>query len=386
MSLRPLSSATLSGPRLIDSDADFLALEPFWDGLLARSAVRTPFMTWDWVSLRWQQQRSHCRLCVAVIDDPATGEPLAIAPLMIGRELTGARKTLRTLTFIGCLGEGPSQGMDFLVPQGRERELSPLLCQIFAKTSLRWDVIDLPTIHGESANLPIVREALSRFSCAGERQPSQTCYVMALPGSWDEQMAAWKSKERCIFRSKWRKVMDEHVGRALEGGQEVPAMTAFDQLWRLHGRRFEGDHSLFLNDESRSFHTALIQRWQPLGRIVLPLLEMGGTVVAARYGFAFEGKFWSFQAGYDPAFSQLSIGKLSLGWAVQCAIARGLKDIDHMPGGNGYKEEWSTHTRTVYHLEAWNAFSASSLLFRGLRAIKRRRAPGEEAVHEEVPA
>jgi CelD/BcsL family acetyltransferase involved in cellulose biosynthesis len=249
----PLSA---HGLRLVENDAVFFALQPFWDGLLERCAVRTPFMTWDWVSLRWEQQRDHCQLCIGVIDDPVTGMPAAIAPLMIGREVTGPRKTLRTLTFIGCLGEAPSQGMDFLVPKGLEQELTPLLCKVFMKTSARWDVIDLPTIHGESASLPLFREALSHFACAGERQPSQTCYVMTLPDTWEQQMEAWKSKERCIYRSKWRRVMDERAGRPLQGGIDLPADHAFDELWRLHSLRFEGEHSLFLNEESKRFHKA----------------------------------------------------------------------------------------------------------------------------------
>ena len=387
MSARRVSDPLTMLPlRLVKTEESFLALAPYWDALLERSRVRTPFMTWDWVSLRWEQQRDHCKLCVAVIDDPATGEPLAIAPLVVGREPAGPRKALRTFTFIGCLGEAPSQGMDFIVPAGRESEFTPRLCEVFSKTSLPWDVIDLPTIHGESANLPLIRQALSKFADAGERQPEQTCYYMTLPDSWDAQMAAWKSKERCIFRSKWKKMMDEHAGRTLQGGRDVPAAEAFAHLWRLHGLRFKDEHSLFLNDESRTFHTRLIERWSPKGRILLPLLEMDGVIAAARYGIAYGGTYWSFQAGYDPAYGQLSVGKLSLGWTVQCAIESGLTSVDHLPGGSGYKEEWSTHTRTVYHLEAWNPFSAPSLLFRGLRAIKRRRARTPPDLPKEVSA
>ncbi len=383
------SAASVLAPlsvRLVDTDESFHALQPHWDALLDRCAVRTPFMTWDWVSLRWEQQRGHCKLCVAVVDDPVTRQPLAIAPLMIGREQSGARKALRAFTFIGCLGEAPSQGMDFIVPKGHEAELTPRLCQVFHRMRSHWDVIDLPTMHGESASLPLIRQALAEFAHVGERQPPQTCYYMALPASWEEQMAAWKSKERCIFRSKWRKMMDEHAGRALQGGKDMPAAEAFAHLCRLHSLRFEGSHSLFINEESLGFHTRLIERWMPQGRVLLPMLEMDGKIAAARYGIAYAGTCWSFQAGYDPAYSQMSVGKLSLGWAVECAIQRGLAAIDHLPGGSGYKEEWSTHTRTVYHPEAWNPFSAASLLFRGLRALKRRRAPTVPTSPQEVPA
>ncbi|MDB6138837.1 MAG: cellulose biosynthesis protein CelD, partial [Verrucomicrobiaceae bacterium] len=249
------------------------------------------------------------------------------------------------------------------------------------------DVIELPTVHGDSPNLPLLRQALSKFAQAGERQPMQTCYYMALPASWDDQLAAWKSKERCIFRSKWRKMTDEHAGRPLQGGRDLPVNEAFAHLWRLHGLRFKTEHSLFLNEESRAFHTRLIERWSPLGRVLLPLLALDGSITAARYGIAYGGTYWSFQAGYDPAYSQLSIGKLSLGWTAQCAIEQGLTSMDHLPGGGGYKEEWSTHTRTVYHLEAWHPFNPASLLFRSLRALKRRHDHTLQApTAEEVPA
>ena len=372
--------------RLVESEDEFLALEPHWDGLLDQCAVRTPFMTWDWVSIRWRQLRDRSKLCVGVIDDPVTGEPIAIAPLFIGRGHTGARKALRIFTFIGALGDVPSQGMDFLVPKGREDELTPLLCSVFSKTHQPWDVIDLPSIHGESPNLPHIQRALQEFAQPGDRMPPQTCYFMTLPPSWDEQMALWKSKERCIYRSKWRKIMEEHRGRALSGGSDMPMTEAFEHLWRVHGMRFQqlGKPSLFLNDESRGFHTELIKRWGDKGQILLPLLETDGAVTAARYGIAYNGIYWSFQAGYDPAYGQMSIGKLSLGWTIQCSIEHGLSVVDHLPGGSGYKEEWSNSTRTVYHPEAWHPMTPASLLFRGLRSLKRQHDHSQPAVPVEV--
>ena len=388
----PAKPAQTSSPalllRVVDDEESFLALEPHWDALLEQSAVRTPFMSWDWVSIRWQQLSARCRLCVGVVDDPATGTPIAIAPLFIGRGHEGPRKALRILTFLGALGDVPSQGMDFLVPAGREQELTPLLCGVFRKTLLHWDVIDLPNIHGVSPNLALIKEALSHFSRPGERMAPQTCYYMTLPSSWDEQMGLWRSKERCIYRSKWRKLLDEHAGRALLGGRDLPVSEAFEHLWRVHGLRFKemGKPSLFLNDESRSFHTQFIERWANKGGILLPLLEADGAIAAARYGIAYNGIYWSFQAGYDPAYSQMSIGKLSLGWTVQCSIEHGLNVVDHLPGGSGYKEEWSTDTRTVYHPEAWNPMTPASLLFRGLRSLKRRRNAAVEGPTVEVTA
>jgi len=379
-----LAAAPAAGSRLrlVTTVAELHALEPVWDELLERSAVRTPFMTWDWISLWWDLNGAGCKLCIGVIDDPRTGRPIAIAPLMIGRPVGTGRRAMRHLTFIGGLGEDASQGMDFIVPRGLETQLTPLLCKVFGRCILHWDVIDLPTVHEESPNLPFFRTALARFTRSGERLAPQRSFLMTLPATWDEQMNLWKSKDRVGFRSKWRKVMDEHQGRTLMGGVDLPAEQAFDELWRLHGSRFEGEHSKFLNDRMARLHRAIVQRWTPRGRVLLPLIEADGRIVAARYGFAFADKFWSYQTGYDPAYAKLSVGKLSLGWAAQCAIERGLKEIDHMPGDARYKEEWSTHTRTVRHLEAFNRLSLTAAVFGLVRGLRRQHAEGHPKTEE----
>ena len=116
---------------------------------------------------------------------------------------------------------------------------------------------------------------------------------------------------------------------------------------------------------------------------MLPVIEAQGHIVAARYGFAFNGKFWSYQTGFDPSFSKYSVGTLSLGWAAQCAVQRGLTEIDHMPGDARYKTEWSTHRRIVHNLEAFNRLSLTATFFRLLRAFSRNRTPATAAPSSE---
>ena len=369
-----VSTPPSSRLRIVRDEAAFLALAPHWDALLARSATRTPFLTWDWVSLWWRYLGRGCTLAMGVVDDAASGLPLAIAPFIIGKEPDGPRRHLRHLTFMGCIGGESSQGMDFIVPREHEAALVPLLCETFQRTRGDWDAIHLPTLHEESPHLPAMRAALAAFAASGERMGAQSCFLMALPTTWDEQVATWKSKERVIYRTKWKKMLEQHQGRALRGGTDLPWQQAFDELWRVHAMRFEGRHSLFINDRMKAFQRELIERWAPLGRIVLPLLELDGSIAAARYGFAYEGKYWSFQAGYDQQYANLSVGKLSLGWTTQCAIENGLREIDHLPGEESYKEQWSTHKRRVLHLEAFNPSSPRAALFRLLRRLKRNRA------------
>jgi len=371
--------------RVVENEADFQALQLHWDALLERCAVRTPFMTWDWCSLWWALHSHECRLRIGVIDDAVKGEPVAIAPMIIGRQPMSTRWVMRHLTFLGCLGEDGSQGMDFLVPQGLEPLLTPLLCELFSRVQLQWDVIDLPTIHEESPNLPFIRLALGSHLGNGERFEPQESFMLTLPSTWDEQLAKWKSKDRVLFRSKWKKMMEEHQGRALISGVDVTPDFAFDELWRVHGLRFQDEQSVFLNPGMEQLHREIMRRWSADGRAVITLLEADGKVVAARYGLVFAGKYWCYQAGFDPAYGKLCVGRLVLGWTAQCLMARGIQVMDHMPGDQRYKQEWSTHTRRVVHLEAFNWMSLTAAMFRMVRAFRRRSAVRTpEPVEEEA--
>lgn len=376
--------------RMIADEAGFVALESRWDALLDRCAVRTPFMTWDWCSLWWEGHREGSRLCISIVEDSKTGEVLGIAPLMIGRQSGGPRVALRHLTFIGCIGEDASQGMDFIVPAGLESVVTPLLCRAFRDQVAHWDVIDLPCIDAQSPNLPHLRAALSRFASSGERQAEEKSFLLELPLSWEEQLTRWKSKVRVSYRTKWNKLVDEHGGRGLRGGADLSYEQAFEELWRLHEARFEGRHSAFANPAMKQLQQSLIESWAAKGRILLPLIEADGKIIAAHYGFAMFGKYWSYQTGFDPAYAQLSAGRLSLGWTAQTAIELGLREMDHMPGDARYKQEWSTHSRMVVYLEAFNFLSVTSIVFRTVRALNRLSPPVDvpvdaSAVHEQHP-
>ena len=50
---------------IIADEARFLELAPHWDGLLERSATRSPFLRWDWVSLWWEEYRGQFQLAIS---------------------------------------------------------------------------------------------------------------------------------------------------------------------------------------------------------------------------------------------------------------------------------------------------------------------------------
>jgi CelD/BcsL family acetyltransferase involved in cellulose biosynthesis len=246
---------------------------------------------------------------------------------------------------------------------------------MLARMRSQWDVVFLPMIHEESPNLPAILYGLNRLGWGGrivERQPSR---LINLPESWEAIEMSHGGNWRSNFRRKWKKMLAQHAGRALQGGLDLSPEEAFDALYMLHSQRWSPQESHFLRERAKDFHRKLVNRWLPEDRLSISILELDGAPGAATYCFHHDRRSWFYQAGWNARFSGISIGKMAIGWAVQCAIQRGHAAFDFLPGDMSYKQEWSNAVRHVVDFEAFNPTSPRSALFRLLRFCKRRTAP-----------
>jgi CelD/BcsL family acetyltransferase involved in cellulose biosynthesis len=370
---------------IIRDEASFLALEPHWKALLQLSAITTPFLTWEWTRLWWQHYRELFRLRIGVLRK-ASGQVEAIAPLVLGHDQTGPRRHLRHLTLLGGLGEVVSEGLDFLIPRGRERELVPQFARLISGLRREWDVVDLPALHEESPNAAPLSRLLELNGRAEQRSAPHNDYVLELSGSWDDVMATVLSgNRRSDYRSKWKKLMANHAGKALVGGRDMPVNEAMESLIGLHRQRFEQVDSSFVSDRALSFHRQLAREWMPEGKVMISMLHAEDRPAAARYGYIHDGRYWDYQSGFDDRFEKVSVGNLNLGWAIQNAIERGLTEYDHLAGEQPYKQVWSTRVRRLLHLECLNPSSPKALLFMLTRFLKRHITDRSPYASEALP-
>ena len=370
---------------IIRDEESFLALEPHWDGLVARNAVRTPFLRWDWVSLWWEQYRDRFQLAVGVIRD-ACGEPLAIAPLVIGR-MSWARCGVRQLSWLGGIGEIKTEGMDLIIPKGQEAWLAPVLCGVFSKLSQDWDAVMLGEVHDESPNRDVLLRTLA--ACGLGKGVSRTvpCHIVSLPDNWSDYEARRKSNWRRHQRGMWKRLKEDHAMKLMLAGRDVTMDEGVKALMELHAQRFGSSSSAsFMSAASQSFHHRLIQRWLPQGRAFIPLIEAGGRLAAANYIFAEDGRAWAYQGGWNADYAGAAIGTAVESWSMQCAIGMGLSAYDFLPGDSDYKQRWADTQRKVLHMECFDPLSARAGLFRLLRHVKQRCAGVRASGHEVLPS
>jgi CelD/BcsL family acetyltransferase involved in cellulose biosynthesis len=356
---------------LVRDEAGFYALEPCWDALVDQMATRSPFVRWDWMRLWWEECGADAQLAIAVLRN-GEGAPQAIAPLMLARESDHARRHLVTLAFLSGFGEAHGERLDFIVPEGRENELAPQLCQAFKRLRAGCDIVRLNFLPQESANTPHILAALGEnFVRAGvlNRYPSR---CITLPASWEEIEARHGVNWRGNLRRSCKTFATQHGGLITQSGERLPHMSAFDELCRLHAINFSADASTFTAPPALRLHRRIAAHWLPRGQALLTLLESRGTMVAAMYGFIERGEFFQYQMGWDDVLARLSPGKMAVRACIMQAIRRGLRTYDMLPGDYEYKQQWCDATRWVLDLEAHNPVSLRATVFHTLRAARRR--------------
>jgi CelD/BcsL family acetyltransferase involved in cellulose biosynthesis len=290
---------------------------------------------------------------------------------MLAREPDHARRHLVTLGFLAGFGHAHAERLDLIIPSGREDELAPRLCAIFKMLRHECDVVRLNHLPQESPNYPHLHAALK----AGYRHAGvmnrHACRISRLPATWAEYEARHSSNWRNQLRRRSRAFFESGDSRASLAGDHIPGAEAMRRLGELHAMNWPEHISTFLTPVSWRFHCRLAERWLPQQRAIMPLLESGGEVIAAIYGFIERDEFFQYQMGWSPAYSRLSPGRLVIRACIEATIRRGLSVHDMLPSDYEYKRQWCHDVRWLVDLEGCNATSWRATAFHALRTFRR---------------
>jgi CelD/BcsL family acetyltransferase involved in cellulose biosynthesis len=355
---------------IIRDEAGYLALEPVWDKLLAKSFTHSPFQAWEYVNLWWQECRHSFELCIGVVRDHE-GQVQGIAPLVLG---PGSHKSRRHLKHLGFMnGKGPVQGerLDFIVPEGRESDVTSILVKIVSESRHLWDVVRLNKIPTESMNYAHIMAEL-RLAGSGMGVLNLTeCRWAKLPEEWNEYALLHSGNWRRKMRKRWEQLSEGHTLRKVLAGKDLPAQTAIDRFFELHGMVYPEGVSSFLSEECQRVHRKIMATWILDGRASLPMIELDGVLIAGIYCLHSQNEALQYQLGRDPKYARFGLGNLAMQWSFECAMVAGSTAYDLLPGDYPYKREWCDRVRFVSDIECFNPLSLRGFIFRILRNIKR---------------
>ena len=309
-----------------------------WERILPSCVTNTVFITPWWQKVWWNNFGQGNRLWIQSVRD---GERVVgIAPLM---ERDGV------MTFVG--EKDLSDYFDFLVPEGNETTFFSALCDHLTDPSLDWKLLDLPSLREDSPTLEYLPAIAKEKGLRIEIEKETTTPVAQLPSTWDQYMAGLRKKDRHELRRKLRRLEradSPHHYLCVDAESIADCMGDFFRLLRASSE----EKAEFLTPERERFFIDIAEELTRRNQFKLYFLELSGERVACCICFDYGESYLLYNSGYDPSYSQLSVGLLNKAFSIQTAIEEGRHSFNFLKGNERYKYDLGAKDVAVYHMTA----------------------------------
>ncbi len=337
---------------------DFRALREQWNELLQSSACNTLFLTWEWQYTWWEHLAEGRSLFILTVRD---GERLiALAPLALRPANYSRMVPFRVLELIGT----GSVGSDYLSIIVRSGDEGRALTEITKCLIARNVVVEMSNTDRSNSIMTTTALRMQSRGCRAARHTQNfSPWIDLTQYTWDSYLHREGSSNGARYNKKLRK-LQRTFAVSLDLTREEGTRTAdLQTLIGLHLKRWDGrgGSNAFGTPGLRSFHEAfsrlaLQQRW-----LRLFVLRLDNVPAAAVYGFFYFGVFYYYQAGFDPQFSQYSVGQLGVGLTLEHAFAEGAREYDLLRGEEEYKYAWADNERELVCLSVYPSSVKGSL-------------------------
>jgi CelD/BcsL family acetyltransferase involved in cellulose biosynthesis len=320
------------------TDARQLAeIEPDWRSLAERRG--NAFLTPEWYFAWLRSYGEQADPAVVTVHGPA-GDLQGVMPLVRDR---AARP--RSLRF------GGANLADHLHPAAAviEEEESVALAagaRLGGEIS-GWSTIVLDNVDADAgwwrAMMSAAPVPLAAFSY---RETTLPC--IQLPASWEAYLAGRSRNFRSQLGRKLRALERSHEVRFRRTQMASELTSDLETFFRLHYARWESrGGSSSASERVRSFHADFAEAALERGWLRLWLMEVDGDSVAAWYGWRLGERYSYYLAGFEPRWSDASVGLLLLAHTVHEAIDEAASEYDLLLGEEAYKQRFATDARPV---------------------------------------
>jgi CelD/BcsL family acetyltransferase involved in cellulose biosynthesis len=208
------------------------------------------------------------------------------------------------------------------------------------------------------------------------RQTTLPC--IQLPASWEAYLAGRSRNFRSQLGRKLRALEREHEVR-FRRTRDAPELTGdLETFFQLHDARWDTrGGSSSASARTRKFHADFTAAALERGWLRLWVMEVDDAPVAAWYGWRLGERYSYYLAGFEPRWSDASVGLLLLAHTVREAIEESASEYDLLLGEEAYKQRFATASRSVETVVLARSFHPMRVLAGGEAALWRahRRLP-----------
>ena len=366
-----------SRAEVIESRTGLRAVEDEWRALAELRS--NAFVTPEWYGA-FLENASQAVSPAVFVARRADGSLLGVLPFIDASKARGLQ-----LRFAGA-----SLG-DYFHPAAAtedEDEVARLAALALAQRPERPSLVVLHNVDAGATWPDAFRSGLARRVALLREQDDVLPYA-TLGGSWETFLAG---RSRNLRSQLGRKM------RSLEGAHDVTyrRTTSPDELavdvatfFYLHHKRWQtrGGSSLAPR-RVRAFHHDFAAAALARGWLRLWFLEVDGVAVASWYGWRVGDRYAYYSAGFDPAWSDQSVGLVLFAHTLREAAQEGAETYDMLLGNESYKSRFETaqrHVRTVVLARSLHPQRAAATAEVAMRRASRRlpesvREPARRAV------
>jgi CelD/BcsL family acetyltransferase involved in cellulose biosynthesis len=309
---------------------------PAWDGLVAASRLRSPFLSWAWQSEWARTFVGDRRLELRCVEDGG-GNLLAILPLY--------ETPSGSLELIG--GADVSDYLDLISVHGREEEAWMALLQSRTAERVEWELHAVPETSPTVAALPPLAAACG---LAASTTVEERCPVLILPSSWETYLARLSGKHRHELQRKMRRLErdapDAHVSYVSAPSEVASRLGDFLALHRSS----RVGKARFMDERMEQFFRAALAAFAERDAARLWFLDTASGPIAAFVTIEWDGTVGLYNSGFAPDRAALSPGVVLLAQLIRDAIGRGREKFDFLRGEERYKYEFEPVAQAVYRV------------------------------------
>jgi CelD/BcsL family acetyltransferase involved in cellulose biosynthesis len=334
----------------ISTDDEFCSLKEEWTELLTQSRCNTLFLTWEWQYTWWKFLSEGRTLAIYTVRDGK--QLIAIAPMFLRQADYSRLVPFRVLELLGS-GSVGSDYLSIIVRKGDEEQALAEICKCLMSRKL---VIELNNIDRGSSTLQTALLYMKEFGCrTAQISLNFSPYINLENKTWKSFLSQKGTSGRSRFDKKLNKLKRRFNVKFERTISEQERLGNLNMLISLHLKRWNdrGGSNAFDSKELCNFHDAFSRIALEKDWLRLYVLKLDDVPSAAVYSFYYLEKFYYYQAGFDPLFSQFSVGHLSLGMAIEQAFSDGAKEFDMLRGSEDYKYLWASNERELMRMSIY---------------------------------
>jgi CelD/BcsL family acetyltransferase involved in cellulose biosynthesis len=309
---------------------------PAWDGLVAASRLRSPFLSWAWQSEWARTFAGDRRLEIRCVEDGG-GNLVGILPLY--------ETPSGSLELIG--GADVSDYLDLISVHGREEEAWMALLQSRTAERAEWELHAVPETSPTVASLPPLAAACG---LAVSTTVEERCPVLILPSSWETYLARLSGKHRHELQRKMRRLeRDAPDARVSCVSAPSDVSSRLGDFLALH-RSSRVGKARFMDERMERFFRAALAAFAERAAVRLWFLDTASGPIAAFVTIEWDGTVGLYNSGFAPDRAALSPGVVLLAQLIRDAIERGREKFDFLRGEERYKYEFEPVAQAVYRV------------------------------------